>query len=430
MTQKMDQITNGQSQWLGRPSRLDGRLIVAGALFSCLAAICLAGWNGDASKAWRWLGVVHLWPRFTDARAITGGWDSWRMGCDPLYENPGHPCGSLMNYPRLWLVPSIFGFGGGDTTVLACCAVAAFWLMSFLLMGRLTPGEGCVYALLMCSPAAMLAVERGNSDLILFILVACGIFLLQSRPSLGYGLFLLAGFLKLFPIFALSAAMRERKRLALITIGVVGTAFLVYIALTFPDFVQIWRASSHSGVASYGCTTFAYKIEDSLNFRGLHPGYLRWVFAFGLGITIIVLMLSVRSGLRLRHSSDASTRELDAFRIGASIYVGTFLLGSNYEYRLIFLLLTIPQLLIWIKDCKELRLPATRAFWFVIAIMWSTWGLAAVPPLRRLIIPVAELVNWALFALFVMLLVAILPAWIWEMVEVVLPKHRQRLAVT
>jgi hypothetical protein len=47
-----------------------------------------------------------------------------------------------------------------------------------------------------------------------------------------------------------------------------------------------------------------------------------------------------------------------------------------------------------------------------------------------LIIPVAELVNWALFALFVMLLVAILPAWIWEMVEVVLPKHRQRLAVT
>jgi hypothetical protein len=38
---------------------------------------------------------------------------------------------------------------------------------------------------------------------------------------------------------------------------------------------------------------------------------------------------------------------LDAFRAGSAIYIGTFILSNNYDYRLMFLILTIPQLIIW-----------------------------------------------------------------------------------
>jgi hypothetical protein len=334
-----------------------------------------------------------------------------------------------MNYPRLWLVPSALGLGGKDTTVLVCGALAAFWSLAFLLMGRLTPGEGCLYTLLLASPAALLAVERGNCDLILFSLIACAVLLQQSRPALGYGCVLLAAFLKLFPIFALSMALRESKRLALITIGVVGTTFVGYVALTFPDMVEVWKVSSHSGVGAYGFLTFAYKLEDSLGFRGLHLGGLRWVSALGLAIVVIVLTLSVRSGLRIRQSPLAPSREMDAFRAGASIYAGSFLLGSNYDYRLIFLLFTIPRLLIWIKERKEMRLRATRSLWCIIAAMWCNWPVAAIPALRRLVIPFAEFVNWSLFALMVALLIATLPEWVFGMVETALPMRRQRAAV-
>ena len=40
-------------------------------------------------------------------------------------------------------------------------------------------------------------------------------------------------------------------------------------------------------------------------------------------------------------------RALAAFRVGAATYVGTFLLGGNFNYRLAFLLFALPQLVRW-----------------------------------------------------------------------------------
>ena len=33
---------------------------------------------------------------------------------------------------------------------------------------------------------------------------------------------------------------------------------------------------------------------------------------------------------------------------GASIYIGCFILGNNFDYRFTFLILTIPQMVSWI----------------------------------------------------------------------------------
>jgi hypothetical protein len=403
-------------------------MIVAAALFSCVVMICLAGYGGVAVKAWRWLGVESRSPGFVDARSITGAWESVRMGRDPLYDNPGDPSGTILNYPRLWLLPSHLGLGVRHTVMLACCAVAAFWLSVFLVIGRLTPGEGWLYALLLCSPAAMLAVERGNCDLIIFALLACVVLLLPSRRPIAYGLLLLAGFLKLYPIFSLLVALRERKRLAFITISLVAVIFLAYVLFTLPDIRQISKSTPRPPFAAYGCLTFAYKIEDSLRFRGQHPGYLPWIFALGLGMTVIVLAWSVLCGLRRCQPTTAPTRQMDAFRIGASVYAGTFLLGSNFNYRFIFLLLTVPQLLNWIKDGHAPKRLATGALWCVIAAMWTNWIALAGQLFRRLTVPFAALFSWALFAMLVMLLVATIPAWMSEMIKGRLPNCGQRAA--
>ena len=42
-----------------------------------------------------------------------------------------------------------------------------------------------------------------------------------------------------------------------------------------------------------------------------------------------------------------------AFLFGAGIYCGTYLLGTNFIYRLMFLLLCIPQLLNWLAPNSE-----------------------------------------------------------------------------
>jgi hypothetical protein len=85
-------------------------------------------------------------------------------------------------------------------------------------------------------------------------------------------------------------------------------------------------------------------------------------------------VLSVLLALRPRQSQAAAADELhiDAFRMGASIYVGTYLLGSNFDYRLMFLLFTIPQLMQWLSNSdSRLRRVARITLACVLYSLWS-----------------------------------------------------------
>jgi hypothetical protein len=88
-----------------------------------------------------------------------------------------------------------------------------------------------------------------------------------------------------------------------------------------------------------------------------------------------VIMLCVLLPVRPRESQDAAADELhiDAFRMGASIYVGTYLFGSNFDYRLMFLLFTIPQLMQWASH-SDSRLRRVARITFACA-MYSLWSV-------------------------------------------------------
>jgi hypothetical protein len=58
--------------------------------------------------------------------------------------------------------------------------------------------------------------------------------------------------------------------------------------------------------------------------------------------------------------------------MGAAIYVGTYLFGSNFDYRLMFLLFTIPQLTQWLSNSdSRLRGVARIAFACTLYSLWS-----------------------------------------------------------
>jgi len=89
--------------------------------------------------------------------------------------------------------------------------------------------------------------------------------------------------------------------------------------------------------------------------------------------------------------------------MGAGMYIGTFFIGNNWDYRLIFLLFTLPQLSDWATQ----RNPVTKriAVFTLIVLFWSLWYLV----IRILLIHTIflwayisslldETANWALFA--------------------------------
>ena len=97
-------------------------------------------------------------------------------------------------------------------------------------------------------------------------------------------------------------------------------------------------------------------------------------------------------------------RRLDAFWAGASIYAGSYVFGSNFDYRLAFLVLCVPQLCAWAGSGAR-RCPGAR---LALGIARAD-ALAQLGAARRcrsalqtwytgLSFPPEEVLNWLLFA--------------------------------
>ena len=86
-----------------------------------------------------------------------------------------------------------------------------------------------------------------------------------------------------------------------------------------------------------------------------------------------------------------------AFLFGAGIYCGSFLLGTNFIYRLMFLLLCLPQLRDWARggfenDNRTLR----SARVLVAAILFALW-MNGNSNGHTTFVLVPQLANWLIF---------------------------------
>lgn len=129
-------------------------------------AIFKYGWI----ETWSTLLVPALDPPFADLRTVQGALLSLERGLDPLVSNPGDPWDRPMNYPRPWLLIAQW----------LSLHVEIYYLISvlFYVVGYLCI---CVYLLnrfpsiwlllAVLSGASLLSIERGNNDLVIFILL-------------------------------------------------------------------------------------------------------------------------------------------------------------------------------------------------------------------------------------------------------------------
>jgi len=255
--------------------------------------------------------------------------------------------------------------------------VVAFFLTAILVLSRRAPlGDALIYGLALCSPAVMYGVERGNVDIALFSLVAAaGLVMRRPRygPPAASALILVAAVLKLFPIAAVGMLARLPRRAAVICVGSVVGLFAVYAAATFRDIKTIERVLPQGDEYAYGVHIFGGWLG-----RLLAPGRM-WDAA------LIVLTIAAAIALRRRlrnHLSTGPSRELDLFWAGAGIYVTTFALGRSSDYRLVFLLLTIPQLARWASARRALPIATLGG---VLLTLWLPSPWSNVPVLNALI---------------------------------------------
>mgnify|MGYP001050131989 CR=1 FL=1 len=304
-------------------------LIVA----ALLGSLALRGW----SDTWRPI-VPTMAPVFADMRTVQGAIRSEQLGFDPHFTNPGDPWGRPMNYPGIWLgLAKTIGLDS-EHRFLAFVGlyVGAFVVMLFALLLRYPSGwllAAC------CSTATFLAVERGNNDLAVFVLVSVG--LMCNRGVIAIGCVLLASILKLFPIAASIIWLSKPWRILL-----TGLGFCLYLGWYWPDIVATMHGVPSSASLSFGTKSIAAWTNFSV----------RWWVILLLHVSIgMVVWRGMRDQLRrllsasLTHTFSASFRPDLGKRArlllgGASIYVLTYAISSSWDYRLIFLILCIPAL--------------------------------------------------------------------------------------
>jgi hypothetical protein len=362
--------------------------------------------------AWRFWHLDARTPHFSDLRVITGAGDSLERGFDPREKNPGAPFGQRFNQTGLWLQLRHLGLHEADSTAVGLVLLAGYVLGLWWLSAGVGSCEALLVGTLVFSPATLLAVERGSTDLSVFFCLALAGHLAASAPRGAFTAVLVGFWLKLFPLAGIVVFLRVPRRRALrLGLSALGLA-AVFCALNFRELVDIAYKTEKGRDTSYGWSVLSLYLGQFPGWAAAIAWPVRWV---GGGLAAAGLAAAWWRGNRAADATPPG-RALDFFRIGAGVYAGTFLLGASWDYRLIFGLFMVPQLAAWMRDDDPvLRRTAVAV---LAALFLSAWSLAlhgwfdGVLVGRIIARTMEELAKWGLFVGCVYLLARTLPAWL------------------
>jgi hypothetical protein len=250
----------------------------------------------------------------------------------------------------------------------------------------------------------MMGFERGNLDLLILTLVGSAALIYHERSygrALGAIALLSAGIaLKLFPMFCISVVARFSKQTFVFACAT-ATLSIIYLAWTIDYVFLIRRNVPTTFILSYGYKAIFLGMDHIRSEAGLSPLGLAdtWLPA---ATAVVVLILAVALAARSFHKQRACcivgrSAAGTAFLFGAGIYCGTYLLGTNFVYRLMFLLLCVPQLLDWqiqmARGDKAAGFAELGLFGAVLGVLWLNGNAAGHSGF--LLLP--QLLDWFLF---------------------------------
>jgi hypothetical protein len=299
------------------------------------------GWR----STWAALGVPGDALPFADLRGITGALVTLQKHGDPLLANPADPWKRPMNYPRAWAyLFSILGISNNNVSAVGIAFSALYVLCVSELILRCKRGwDAFILLVAGLSLAPLYAMELGNTDLFIFALVFLGC--RAAAEALQSSAFAVASVLKIYPVAA--AAMHSIRQPVRQTKQKTALLFLTAIVLgsfawQWRDLQAIRRSTPVSSRMAYGTLSTKAQLEEEWGFLGGHAAVAGWavvVACWLAGGAAIAIARKSRWQLDegMRNSADAKL-----FSIFGAIYVLSFAVGSNWDYRLIFLLPTLP----------------------------------------------------------------------------------------
>ena len=400
-----------------------GKAFLVGGSVLIWLCIFLLFKNYGYTQTWELWKVPTESPPFSDFRLIPGSAETFRMGIEPSVRNPGDPHNRKFNYPTFWRLFFYTGITQADTIWISILMIALFFIGVFLFPQKLTVSNALWMLLIVFSPASMLLYERGNVDLIVFFLCVAIVLATDYSAYTTAALLIVGTVVKLFPFFGVTVLFRgSRRKFIWLSAGCL-LVLLIYMYVTWESVNVSWNLTMRGKEISYGANVFFYRYGQALSqFFSQWFGDSQVDRILKVGPIILASILAFIAGIagvRNRESmTTSSERNLAAFRMGASIYIGTFLLGNNWDYRLAFLVLVLPQLLEWSRSLiQKYRYIALASLFGVLAscwhfVVWFSPFFNFFEGSKELWFVFDEFLNWMLVPGFAYLLLASAPDWL------------------
>jgi hypothetical protein len=354
-------------------------------------------------------------PSFLDSRQFAWAAEAHAQGYDPLIESPLNPLGNPLNYPRIWhlLFPLVVDVSranilGSIVVILFFIGVGTFWFSK-----KFDNLTYFILSVVVLSPAVMLGIERSNIELILFFILSLALTINYYSSISALFVFVFASMLKLYPVFAFVYLLKENKRRFWILFLSASGIFILYALLTLNDFMQIYKVTPQAPTSSFGINVFWQGLGHH-RFFNLPISNSLALFLKVLSYTLAFLILAATLYFSMRQKDAGLYRQgqyIDAFRVGAGIYIGSFLIMNTINYRLIFLIFTVPQLVAWLRDSKEKGISLVPLV-TLTAMVFSVWSYFVMRFLgRNLTFVLEEFFNWIMLAGLLFLFFSSLPDW-------------------
>jgi len=242
-----------------------------------------------------------------------------------------HITDCILNHPRIWiLVSKLFYLENNYYFIFSILFFILIYILIFFYSIKKFQSFFLLYFFF--SGVSLLLLERGNNDLIIFIII---FFSLNINNILfSYLFFLIACFLKIFPVFGFFSFFNKFKNIKTIFIATLPIIF--YFLFTYSDNLRIFFNTPKTGDMSYGSFAIQYNVFKHFKIE---------IKSIYISLVLVLISFSVYLFLKKKFLKNLKFVEEDPFLMGSCIYICSFLISSNFDYRLIFLFFTIPCLL-------------------------------------------------------------------------------------
>ncbi len=349
-----------------------------------LIALCLLA---DTFDWWDQVTLGHATStEFSDLQQVTASAQCLAEDSNRnLYERTCDPGGRPYNYPLVWAQILLrLGIDVSATWGLGIAMILLLGVSIASITYRVLPREikwstfaAFVFSIL--APPTFLLLERGNIDALIFsILVIAAFSVLSHHPIAASVGFAIATFLKIFPLPSVLALGRlpYGRRTAAIIFGVV-LGFGALALLPSLEFLVSGTPQPLEG--GFGAPHIFMIIWNLLGLPGASFGP-RIFGVLSVASLCLLYLIILRRWKEQRHCSvlRAMPEQIDAHNdaatlivIGSGSFLGAYILGTNFDYRLVFLILLNLGIAALGSNCNRYLLGLA---WLLVGLMWCTYA--------------------------------------------------------